>query len=99
MGRLSENSVLNIKNRSHAVTAEVVVPEAGAEGGILAPGGAVAGWGPSGDAGPPGVGPRPGRRVRRREPVREGRAPDLLLQPARPAALQDRGRLRDPAGH
>ena len=27
MGRLSENSVLNIKNKSHAVTAQVVVPE------------------------------------------------------------------------
>src|SRR5688500_9724970 len=44
MGRLSENSVLNIKNRSHAITAEVVVPEAGAEGVILAQGGAFAGW-------------------------------------------------------
>jgi hypothetical protein len=31
MGRLSESSVVNIKNKSHAVTAEVVVPEAGAE--------------------------------------------------------------------
>src|SRR5206468_685719 len=30
MGRLSENSVVNIKNRSHSVTAEVVVPESGA---------------------------------------------------------------------
>ena len=27
MGRLSENSVVNIKNKSHSVTAEVVVPE------------------------------------------------------------------------
>ena len=27
MGRLSENSVLNIKNKSHSVTAEIVVPE------------------------------------------------------------------------
>ena len=27
MGRLSENSVVNIKNKSHAVTAEIVVPE------------------------------------------------------------------------
>jgi hypothetical protein len=44
MGRLSENSVLNIKNKSHAVTAEVVVPETGAEGVILAQGGAFAGW-------------------------------------------------------
>jgi arylsulfatase A-like enzyme len=44
MGRLSENSLLNIKNKSHAVTAEVVVPEAGAEGVIFAQGGAFAGW-------------------------------------------------------
>jgi arylsulfatase A-like enzyme len=32
MGRLSENSVVNIKNKSHAVTAQVLVPEAGADG-------------------------------------------------------------------
>ena len=44
MGRLSENCVLNIKNKSHAVTAEVVVPEAGAKGVIVAQGGAFAGW-------------------------------------------------------
>ncbi|MFL6133588.1 MAG: hypothetical protein ACJ72A_12320, partial [Nocardioidaceae bacterium] len=44
MGRLSENSVLNIKNKSHAVTAEVEVPESGAEGVIIAQGGAFAGW-------------------------------------------------------
>ena len=44
MGRLTENSLLNIKNKSHAVTAEIVVPEAGAEGVILAQGGAFAGW-------------------------------------------------------
>ena len=44
MGRLTENSVINIKNKSHAVTAEVVVPEAGAEGVIIAQGGAFAGW-------------------------------------------------------
>ena len=29
MGRLSENSVLNLKNKSHAVTAELVVPGGG----------------------------------------------------------------------
>jgi hypothetical protein len=44
MGRLSEHSLVNIKNKSHAVTAEIVVPEAGAEGVILAQGGAFAGW-------------------------------------------------------
>ena len=30
MGRLSENSVINIKNKSHSVTAEIVVPATGA---------------------------------------------------------------------
>ena len=44
MGRLSENSLLNTKNKSHAVTAEIVVPETGADGVILAQGGAFAGW-------------------------------------------------------
>jgi hypothetical protein len=44
MGRLSENSVINIKNRSHAVTAQVRVPEGGVEGVIIAQGGAFAGW-------------------------------------------------------
>ena len=44
MGRLSENSVLNLKNKSHAVTAEVVVPEGGGAGVIIAQGGAFAGW-------------------------------------------------------
>ena len=44
MGRLSESSVLNVKNKSHAVTAEIVVPEGGAQGVIIAQGGAFAGW-------------------------------------------------------
>jgi len=44
MGRLTESSLLNIKNKSHAVTAEVVVPGSGAEGVIIAQGGAFAGW-------------------------------------------------------
>ena len=44
MGRLSENSVLNLKNKSHAVTAELEVPDGGAEGVIVAQGGAYAGW-------------------------------------------------------
>jgi arylsulfatase len=44
MGRLSENSVVNIKNKSHAVTAEVVVPDGGAQGVIVAQGGAFGGW-------------------------------------------------------
>jgi arylsulfatase len=44
MGRLTESSVLNIKNRSHSVTAEIVVPESGAQGVIVAQGGAFGGW-------------------------------------------------------
>jgi arylsulfatase len=44
MNRLSENSVLNLKNKSHSVTAEVDVPEGGATGVIVAQGGAFAGW-------------------------------------------------------
>src|SRR6202008_1181988 len=44
MGRLTESSLLSIKNKSHAVTAEVVVPEDGVEGVVIAQGGAFAGW-------------------------------------------------------
>jgi arylsulfatase A-like enzyme len=44
MGRLSENSVVNIKNKSHAVTAQIVVPKGGAEGVIVAQGGNIGGW-------------------------------------------------------
>jgi arylsulfatase A-like enzyme len=44
MGRLSENTVLNLKNKSHSVTAEIVVPATGAEGVIVAQGGNAGGW-------------------------------------------------------
>jgi arylsulfatase len=44
MGRLSESSVVNIKNKSHAVIAEVVVPSSGAEGVIVAQGDSIGGW-------------------------------------------------------
>jgi arylsulfatase len=44
MGRLSENSVVSIKNRSHSVTAEVDIPEGGADGVIIAQGGRFGGW-------------------------------------------------------
>jgi arylsulfatase len=44
MGRLSENCVLNIKNKSHSVTAEIVVPDEGAEGVIIAQGANIGGW-------------------------------------------------------
>jgi arylsulfatase len=44
MGRLTENSVVSIKNKTHAVTAEVVVPSGGAEGVVIAQGGRTGGW-------------------------------------------------------
>jgi arylsulfatase len=44
MRRLTENTVLNVKNKSHAVTADIQVPEAGAAGVIIAQGGAFGGW-------------------------------------------------------
>jgi arylsulfatase len=44
MGRLSENSVLNLKNKSHSVTAEIEVPGDGGNGVVIAQGGAFAGW-------------------------------------------------------
>jgi arylsulfatase len=44
MGRLTENSVVSIKNKSHAVTAEVEVPDGGASGVILSQGGAFGGF-------------------------------------------------------
>ena len=44
MGRLSENSLVVVKNKSHAVTAQVSVPERGAHGTIVAQGGAFGGW-------------------------------------------------------
>jgi len=44
MGRLSENCVVNIKNKSHAVIAEIEVPDAGAEGVIIAQGVNIGGW-------------------------------------------------------
>ncbi|MDM7921892.1 MAG: arylsulfatase [Pyrinomonadaceae bacterium] len=44
MGRLSENCVLNLKNKSHSITAEIVVPENGAEGVIISQGANIGGW-------------------------------------------------------
>ena len=39
MGRLSENSIVSIKNKSYAITADLDVPKSGAEGVIVAQGG------------------------------------------------------------
>jgi arylsulfatase len=44
MGRLTENSVVVIKNKSHAVTAQLVIPDGGAQGVIVAQGGAFGGF-------------------------------------------------------
>ena len=44
MGRLSENSVVSIKNKSFSVTAELDIPEGGADGVIIAQGGRFGGW-------------------------------------------------------
>jgi arylsulfatase A-like enzyme len=44
MGRLSESSVVNVKNKSHAVTAEIDVSDGPAQGVIIAQGGSIGGW-------------------------------------------------------
>ena len=44
MGRLTENSIVALKNKSHSVTAQIEVPAAGATGPIVAQGGAFGGW-------------------------------------------------------
>jgi arylsulfatase A-like enzyme len=44
MRRLSENSVINIKNKSHSITAEIEIGESGARGVIVAHGGNMGGW-------------------------------------------------------
>jgi arylsulfatase len=44
MRRISENSMIVTKNRSHAVTAQLVVPDGGAEGVVIAQGGLFGGW-------------------------------------------------------
>src|SRR4051812_45594255 len=66
MGRLTENVMLNIKNKSHAVTAEIEVPEGGADGVIFAQGGEFGGGGPypRGGPAPPCSQPLPLERVK-----------------------------------
>lgn len=44
MGRLGESCVLNLKNKSHSITADIDVPPAGAEGVIAAQGANIGGW-------------------------------------------------------
>lgn len=44
MGRLTENTVLNLKNKSHSITAEIEIPNGSVNGVIIAQGGAFGGW-------------------------------------------------------
>jgi arylsulfatase len=44
MRRLSENAVINTKNKAHSVTAELEVPASGVKGVIVAQGGNMGGW-------------------------------------------------------
>jgi arylsulfatase len=44
MTHMNENTVLDIKNRSHVVTAEITVPDAKASGAIIAQGSRFGGW-------------------------------------------------------
>ncbi|MCZ6738196.1 MAG: arylsulfatase [Actinobacteria bacterium] len=44
MGRLSEFAVLSLKNKNHAVTAEIEIGDDGASGVIVAQGGVTGGW-------------------------------------------------------
>ncbi len=44
MGRLSESSVINTKNTSHSVTADIEVPSGSPSGVFIAQGGAFGGW-------------------------------------------------------
>jgi arylsulfatase A-like enzyme len=44
MTGMTENTFINIKNQSHSIAADVVVPKDGAEGVLLAQGGRFGGW-------------------------------------------------------
>jgi hypothetical protein len=51
MGGLNENCVVDLKNKSHAITAELVVPSDGANGVLINQGGRTGGWALYVDAG------------------------------------------------
>jgi arylsulfatase len=44
MRRIQENAVINTKNKSHSITADIEVPESGIDGVIVAQGGNMGGW-------------------------------------------------------
>jgi arylsulfatase len=45
MSHMNENTILNVKNKSHVVTADIIVPDANASGAIIVQGGRFGGWG------------------------------------------------------
>ena len=113
MKRITENSIIVIKNRSHAVTAQLVVPEGGAEGVIIAQGGAFGGWSLYLHEGRPtycynllGVAPFQGRgggaAGRRRAPAADGvrlrRRRPRQRRRRHPLCRRDRGRRRPGRG-
>ena len=51
MGHLTENTMVNVKNKSHSVTAEVTLPGSPASGVLLSQGGYLGGWSFYADAG------------------------------------------------
>lgn len=44
MSHMNENTVLNVKNKSYVVTADVTVPDDGGSGAVIAQGGRFGGW-------------------------------------------------------
>src|SRR5467141_5421410 len=44
MTGMSENIFIDVKNKSHTITAEVEIPKQGANGALLAQGGRFGGW-------------------------------------------------------
>jgi arylsulfatase len=44
MGRLSEHAILNLKNKSHSVTVDLVMPDDSTSGVLIAQGGEFGGW-------------------------------------------------------
>ena len=55
MKGIPENAFINIKNRSFVVTANIEVPESGAEGVVIAQGGEMGGWSLYAKDGAPGL--------------------------------------------
>ncbi len=44
MRSLTENTMINLKNKSHSITAEIAIPDDGAEGVLINQGGITGGW-------------------------------------------------------